>query len=74
MKINKGWHLAHRMPKNPKLGERIDWHVEHLKNCACRDLTPKLKEEFRKRKISIKDLKKEQLRYQNHFLIPRNNS
>jgi len=56
MKINKEWHLAHPMPKNPTLDQRIAWHVEHLKYCACRGLTPKLKEEFRKRKISVKHL------------------
>lgn len=54
MKINKAWHLANPMPKNPTLDERIAWHVAHLRNCACRELTPKLKEEFKKRKLSIK--------------------
>ena len=48
--MNREWHLTHPMPKNPTLDQRIDWHIEHLKNCACRELTPKLKEEFKKRK------------------------
>ena len=32
------------MPKNPSLQQRIDWHLEHHKNCGCRELPSKLKE------------------------------
>jgi hypothetical protein len=35
-KINVEWHLSHKMPKNPKLEQRIEWHKEHAKNCSCR--------------------------------------
>ena len=37
MAINKEWHLKHRMPKNPSLGQKITWHTGHAKNCQCRD-------------------------------------
>lgn len=53
MKINAVWHTAHRMPKNPTLDQRIDWHVKHARNCSCRELTSKLKEEIKKRNITI---------------------
>jgi len=53
MKINKEWHLANRMPANPTAEQRILWHIEHKKNCACRDIPGKLKEEMKKRKIRI---------------------
>ncbi|MBS1600875.1 MAG: hypothetical protein JST75_21825 [Bacteroidetes bacterium] len=53
MKLNKEWHLAHPMPKNPTLDQRIAWHVEHQKNCACRKITGKLKAEMQKRKIKV---------------------
>ncbi len=43
MKINKVWHLKHRMPKNATLAEKIKWHEGHAKNCACRDSTAHLK-------------------------------
>jgi len=43
MKINKEWHLAHRMPKNPTPKQRAEWHVEHAKNCGCRELTESIK-------------------------------
>ena len=49
-KLNKEWHLAHRMPKNATIEERIEWHLEHSKNCACRPIPDKLKAEIKKRK------------------------
>lgn len=54
MKINKEWHLAHPMPKNANLDQRIQWHLEHMKNCQCRkDLPPRLKEEMKKRGVEV---------------------
>jgi hypothetical protein len=52
MKINKEWHLAHRMPANATLQQRIDWHIEHAKYCQCRTGLPaKLKAEMEKKGI-----------------------
>lgn len=44
----KEWHLAHRMPKNATLEQRIAWHKEHVKNCNCRPMPRKLLEEIKK--------------------------
>lgn len=53
MTINKSWHQANKMPKNPTLEQKIQWHLEHLKNCQCRtDLPPQIKEEIEKRKLN----------------------
>ena len=53
-KINEIWHKAHRMPKNPTMDQRIQWHLEHLKNCKCRtDIPETLKQEVKKRKINL---------------------
>lgn len=49
LKINKEWHLAHLMPKNATLDQRIQWHIEHAKNCNCREMPEKIKEEIKKR-------------------------
>jgi hypothetical protein len=38
MILNKEWHVTHRMPTNATLEQRIAWHIEHKKNCACRDI------------------------------------
>ena len=45
-KINKEWHLAHKMPKNPTMDQRIAWNLEHQKNCSCRKTGGKLAEEM----------------------------
>ena len=53
-KINAEWHQHHRMPKNATIEQRIEWHLEHLKNCRCRtDIPAKLKQEMKKRKAMI---------------------
>jgi hypothetical protein len=53
MKINKEWHLAHRMPPNASLDQRIEWHMEHAKHCQCREMPLKLKEELKKRGMKV---------------------
>ncbi|HJW97098.1 MAG TPA: hypothetical protein VJ485_02960 [archaeon] len=51
MKINAKWHLKNPMPKNPSFEQRVKWHKEHAKECACRPIPEKLKEEMRKKGI-----------------------
>lgn len=53
LKLNKEWHLAHRMPKNPTIEQRIDWHLEHAKHCRCREIPAKLVAEMTKRGIEF---------------------
>ena len=36
------WHLSHKMPKNPTLEQRLEWHKEHKKFCSCRPIPPTL--------------------------------
>ena len=54
MKLNKEWHIAHRMPKNPSYEQRLEWHIEHAKHCQCREIPGKLRTEIKKRNIKIK--------------------
>ena len=53
MKLNKEWHLTHRMPKNPTMEQRITWHTDHAKHCACRPIPEKLIEEMERRIVKI---------------------
>jgi hypothetical protein len=53
MKLNKEWHLAHPMPKNPSFEQRVKWHLEHQKHCHCRKISGKLAEEMRKKGIKF---------------------
>jgi hypothetical protein len=48
-KLNKAWHEQHRMPANATLEQRIRWHLEHRKHCACRPIPPKLAETMKAR-------------------------
>ena len=48
MKINATWHKNHRMPKNPTLNQRIQWHQEHVNHCICRPIPQKLQELMKK--------------------------
>lgn len=43
-KINKEWHLAHKMPKNATLKQRIAWHEQHVKHCGCREMPASIAE------------------------------
>jgi pimeloyl-ACP methyl ester carboxylesterase len=50
MKINKRWHDANRMPKNPSLNDRIRWHSLHSKHCSCRPMPETVLREIEKQK------------------------
>lgn len=50
-RINKEWHLASKMPKNPTFEQRVEWHKRHQKNCACRtDLPPDIERAIKTQK------------------------
>jgi hypothetical protein len=51
MKLNKEWHLKNKMPKNPSFDERIKWHIDHSKNCSCREMPESIRKEIIKRKL-----------------------
>ena len=48
-KLNREWHLAHKMPRNPTLEQRLEWHADHAANCACREMPPDLRAELERR-------------------------
>jgi hypothetical protein len=47
--INRAWHEAHPMPRNATLAQRLEWHLAHAANCACREIPPKLLADARER-------------------------
>ena len=53
-RLNAEWHLSNKMPPKATIEQRIEWHLEHFKNCLCAPIPAKLLEEMKKRKISIK--------------------
>jgi hypothetical protein len=52
-KINADWHKKNKMPKNPTVDQRIEWHLAHAKNCQCRPLGGKILDEIKKRGIKV---------------------
>jgi len=52
MKINKDWHVKHKMPKNATFKERVEWHCAHQKYCNCRPIPEKLLTEIKQKKIN----------------------
>ncbi len=34
--MNREWHKEHKMQEGATAKQRIEWHLEHTKNCACR--------------------------------------
>lgn len=53
MKINKEWHEKNVMPKNATFEQQVKWHVAHAKNCGCRPIPVKLKEQMKVKGIKI---------------------
>jgi adenine deaminase len=41
-KLNKQWHDQHPMPARATPAQRIAWYKEHVANCGCRPIPPKL--------------------------------
>ena len=41
------------MPPKATLDQRLEWHLEHAKNCQCRPIEGKIAEEMKKRGIPI---------------------
>ena len=44
--LNKSWHQNNRMPAKATLEQRIKWHREHQKHCACREVPKSLEKYF----------------------------
>jgi hypothetical protein len=40
--MNREWHKQHAMPSGATEKQRIEWHMEHTKNCACRPFPQRL--------------------------------
>jgi hypothetical protein len=50
--MNQEWHKEHKMPEGATPEQRIEWHVEHTKNCACRPFPKGLLVKLRERQKS----------------------
>jgi hypothetical protein len=44
--MNKLWHQQNKMPPRPTLEQKINWHREHMKHCACREAPKSLQKQI----------------------------
>jgi hypothetical protein len=47
--LNRQWHLAHRLPRQASLEQRLEWHLLHAANCTCRDMPENIRRELEAR-------------------------
>ena len=57
MPINREWHLTHRMPPNPTMQDRVDWHLAHAANCSCREMPASIRKEIEARGLVVPTLR-----------------
>lgn len=51
-RLNAEWHQAHVMPRNANLQQRTDWHIDHVRECACRPMPASVLAELERRKAA----------------------
>ncbi len=51
-RLNKAWHAAHVMPRNPTREQRVEWHAAHEDACGCRPVPESLEADVRALKMS----------------------
>lgn len=51
--INRPWHAANRLGRNATLDQRIAWHLEHARECGCRDMPESIKTALVARGITL---------------------
>jgi hypothetical protein len=44
--MNKAWRPANPMPSKATLDQRIRWHAEHARACACRPIPDNLRKDM----------------------------
>lgn len=52
-RLNREWHLAHRLGRDASMEERIAWHIEHAANCLCRPIPAKVLVEMDRRGLLV---------------------
>jgi hypothetical protein len=56
-RLNREWHEANPMPKNPTPEQRMAWHTGHATNCACRAMPAGVIRLFTERGLPVPEQK-----------------
>jgi len=60
--MNKAWHAANPVPPKATLDQRIRWHAEHARACACRPSPDNLRKDVQRLLSSAQEKRMEQVR------------
>jgi hypothetical protein len=52
--MNKAWHEANPMPPKATREQRVRWHAEHARACACRPVPDGVREDVQRFMASAK--------------------
>ena len=50
-KINQDWHRDQVMPREANLDERVAWHIEHARECGCREIPAKIRKKSKGKRL-----------------------
>jgi hypothetical protein len=53
-RTNKLWHERNRMPLRATLEQRIAWHRQHAKHCACRPMPAGILQAIKTREARVR--------------------
>lgn len=53
MKINASWHKKNPLPPKATLNQKIQWHVDHARECGCRAIPKSIQEKLKGRKPKL---------------------
>lgn len=56
--INAQWHETHRLDRKATLDQRIAWHLEHARECGCRDMPETIRQAIVARGIALPERRK----------------
>lgn len=51
MTLNRDWHDAHELGQGAPMDARVAWHLEHARECGCREVPRTVREELARRGI-----------------------
>ncbi|HLN77156.1 MAG TPA: hypothetical protein VK204_08930 [Nocardioidaceae bacterium] len=51
--MNRDWHLAHVLGSKAPMDRRVEWHLEHARECGCGPIPPSVKAEIRARGMDV---------------------
>lgn len=45
-RLNADWHRAHVLGSHVSLDDRVEWHLEHVSHCGCREMPASIRKEI----------------------------